>query len=486
MTVLLLVLFVSPVLWAQTDDPVYVVPIHGEINPSLVVFLRRSVEAASDAGATHIVFDVDTFGGRVDSALQITTLIGSLAEIETIAFVPVRSDGTGVSWSAGALISFACDRIYMAPGTSMGGAAPIVQGPDGTSQQADEKTVSVVRTQMAALAEKNGYPAAIARAMVDSDVEIVELVVDGEIRVVEASELDAAIREAEAAGVGVERGRTISAEGKLLSLTAREAERYGVSSASVSTLNGVLEHAGRPNAPTVRREPTSADNLVSLLTSSGVTSLLILVGLIALFIEITSPGFGVPGTVGILCFAIIFTANGLLGRVGSIELLLFLLGMVLLVLEVFVIPGFGLAGISGIGLMAVGLVLSLQTFVIPSFEWEWDAFHRNILIVVGNILGSLVAVGILAHFVPRFRFFSRLVLSETQESAAGYTAQESSLEQTYLGMRGVAMTPLRPSGKAAFDDETMVVESDGEYIDAGVAVEISSVNGNRIVVRRVE
>lgn len=464
--------------------PVYVIPIHGDIEPSLVVFLRRSVNEAADAGATHIIFDVDTFGGRVDSALQITTLIGSLTEITTVAFVPVRAEGTAVSWSAGALISFACDAIYMAPGTSMGSAAPIIQGPDGTTQQADEKTVSAVRTQMAALAEKNGYPVSIARAMVDYDVEVIELLVDGEPLPVTADEQGRAVADAEESGSEVEVGRTISAAGKLLSLTAGEMERYGVSSGVVTTTDAVLEALGRPGAQTVRLEPSSSDMVVSVLTSAGVTSLLILIGLVALFVEITSPGFGVPGTVGILAFATIFIANGLLGRVGSIELLLFLVGTVLLILEVFVIPGFGVAGISGIVLMAVSLVLSLQVFVVPQFQWEWDAFHRNVLVVVGNVLGALITVGVLAHFVPRFRFFSRLVLAQSQESTAGYTVQESSDEQRYVGMGGVAVTTLRPAGKAAFDEETLVVESDGEFIESGAPVRIISANGNRLVVER--
>ncbi len=168
------------------------------------------------------------------------------------------------------------------------------------------------------------------------------------------------------------------------------------------------------------------------------------------------------------------------------ELLLFMLGTILLILEVFVIPGFGIAGISGIGLIAVSLVLSLQTFVIPTFEWEWDAFHRNILIVVGNIFGALIAFGVIAHFVPKFGAFSRLVLAEAQDSNAGYTVQESSLETEYVGKQGVAVTPLRPSGKADFEDDTMVVESDGEYIEAGTPIEIASVNGNRITVRRID
>ena len=465
--------------------PVYVIPIQGEISPSLMVFIRRSTEEASREGAGVIVFDIDTFGGRVDSALQITTIIGSLTDIHTVAYVTVRPEGTGVSWSAGALISFAADAIWMAPGTSMGSAAPIIQGPDGSAVAADEKTVSAVRTQMAALAEKNGYPIPIARAMVDFDVEVIELLIDGVSVPVASDEVDAQTRRAEQAGSTVERGRVISAAGKLLSLTAGEMERYGVSSGTVGTLDGLLAELGAADRALVRLEPGAADEVVSLLTGSGLTSLLILVGLIALFAEITSPGFGLPGTVGILCFAVIFITNGLLGRVGSVELLLFLTGVVLLAVEILVIPGFGVAGVSGIALMAAALVLSMQSFVIPTFEWEWQAFHRNILLVVGNMLGALVAFGLLAHFVPRFRFFSRLVLAGAQTAAAGYTAQETSVESRWLGARGVALTTLRPSGKAEFGEEVIAVESDGDFVDRGDRVEVYAVNGNRVLVRRI-
>jgi membrane-bound serine protease (ClpP class) len=169
-----------------------------------------------------------------------------------------------------------------------------------------------------------------------------------------------------------------------------------------------------------------------------------------------------------------------------VELLLFLVGTVLLVLEIFVIPGFGIAGISGIALVAISLILSLQSFVVPTFEWEWQAFHRNVLLVVGNVVGALIGVGLLAHFVPRFSFFSRLVLADAQDASAGYTVQESSYEERYLGQRGLTVTTLRPSGKAAFDEETIVVESESEFIEPGTPVEIVSVNGNRVVVRRAE
>jgi membrane-bound serine protease (ClpP class) len=350
---------------------------------------------------------------------------------------------------------------------------------------ADEKTVSALRTQMAALAEKNGYPVAIARAMVDYDVEVVELVADGESIVVEQNQADATIADLEATGAEVTRGATISEEGKLLSLTAGEMERYGVSSGTVTSESVLFDRLGIGNAEIVRREISNADQMVSMITSAGLTSLLILIGLVALFAEITSPGFGVPGAIGILCFAIIFIANGLLGRVGSVELLLFLVGTVLLVLEVFVIPGFGIAGISGIALIVASLILSLQTFVLPTFEWEWQRFHTNVLVVVGNTLGALVTLGVIAHFFPRFRFFSRLILSEAQDATAGYEAQVET-DRGLVGATGVVTSTLRPAGKAEIDGDIVVVESDGEFLEPGTPVTVVSATGNRIVVRRNE
>jgi membrane-bound serine protease (ClpP class) len=163
---------------SEVSDPdAYVVPIHGAIDRPLAVYISRSVERARADDVSFVIFDIDTFGGRVDSALEITTRIGSLTDIETVAYVRVRPEGTGVSWSAGAIISMAADRIYMAPGTSMGAAAPVLQSPGGGQESASEKTVSAVRTQMAALAEKNGYPRAIALAMVDADVRALEALV---------------------------------------------------------------------------------------------------------------------------------------------------------------------------------------------------------------------------------------------------------------------------------------------------------------------
>jgi membrane-bound serine protease (ClpP class) len=467
---------------AADSSPVHVIPVEGEIDRSLMVFLRRSIDSARQDGARHIIFTIDTFGGRVDSALQIASLIGSLNDITTIAYVGLEPEGTSVSWSAGALIAFSADRIYMAPGTSMGSASPIIQSAEGTVP-ADEKTVSAVRTQMAALAEKNNYPKAVALAMVDSDMELLEVYREDEVMLMTRSEFDSIVRADPDSPL--REGPVVSERGKLLALTAGELERYGVSSGTLGSEQEVITDLGLSGGGvTVYNEPTSADRAVTLLTGSAVTSILILIGIIGLFIEISSPGFGVPGAAALVSFSILFAGNALLGTVGSAELLIFVLGIALLVIEIFLIPGFGIAGISGIALMIAGLVLSMQDFIVPTFSWEWDLLGRNVLLVAGNIVAGFIAVGVLAFLVPKYTPFKRLTLTLNQDAGEGYTAQEASTEQTYLGKSGTAVTNLRPSGKAEFEGEVLQVETSGDYIEKGAAVIIAAVNGNRIQVRR--
>lgn len=482
--VLLLFFLLLPV-WAQdipTKDA-YVIPIEGEIDRALMIFIRRGIQEAEKAGAATIIFKIDTFGGRVDSALQIATLIGAVDEIETVAYVPATPEGTGVSWSAGALISFSCDKIYMAPGTSMGAAAPVYQSAEGM-ELAPEKTVSAVRAQMSALAEKNGYPKGVALAMVDMDVELIEVYLDGTLEVSTNSDLPDLERRAKEQELSLEKGKVISQQGKLLTLTAGEAERYGVSSATVADMEALYELLGVPSASVGELEPGMPDRIVSVITGAAVTSLLVLVGLAALYLEITSPGFGVPGTVAIIAFLIIFLGGTLLGTVGSLEIILFLLGIILLVIEIFLIPGFGVTGISGIILMISALILSRQEFVIPRVSWQWDIFLSNLRNIGFGFVGSLVLLVLLLRIFPRAPGLKRLILESSQETTAGYTVQSLETSAVLAGRRGTAVTALRPAGKADFDGEVLAVETDGEFIEPGSLVEVFEISGNRILVRR--
>lgn len=470
---------------ASTNIPVYIVPITGEIDQGLTVFIRRSIEKAKDDNAQYIIFPIDTFGGRADSALQIASVIGSLSDITTVAYVGLSPEGTSVSWSAGALIALSADRIYMAPGTSMGSAAPVAQTAEGTMEEADEKTVSAIRTQMAALAEKNGYSVALATAMVDKDIEVLEVYVDGELQVLTRTEYEALLR-TEGENKEIVEGRIISERGKLLSLTASELEKYGVSSGTCTSIKELLSAEGVQNYRTVELAPSASDQAVRVLTGATVTSLLILVGMIALFMEITSPGFGVPGVIALIAFATLFAGNMMLGTVGSTEILLFVIGIALLIVEIFLIPGFGVVGISGIALIIVGLVLSMQDFAVPTFSWQWDILWGNVLLVLGNVLAGFICFSILAFLVPKYTPFRRLTLSLSQESSLGYTSQDVEKESKYLGRTGVAITTLRPSGKAEIDGEVLQVMSAGEFIEKGTKVIVSEVSGNRIIVKRMK
>jgi membrane-bound serine protease (ClpP class) len=467
----------------HTEKLVHVVPIQGEIDRSLVVFIRRSIERAEDEGADLLLFDINTFGGRVDSALQIATLIGSAGVEERIAYITTGPESTGVSWSAGALISFSTDRIFMSPGTSLGAAAPVLMGAEGP-EAASEKVVSALRAQMAALAEKNGYPTSVARAMVDEDIELREVYIDDELLVLTSEEIQDAYREAKETGETVEEGKLISPVGKLLTLTAMEMEKYGVSSGTFPLRDELLSFIGMADAAVVDQVESPADRAVGVLTGSGFTSILIIIGLVALFIEITSPGFGVPGTVAIVCFAVVFASYALLGTVGSIELIIFVVGLILLILEIFIIPGFGVAGISGIALIVLSLVLSMQGFVLPDFEWQRELFRRNILVVSLSTVSSIIIFGILAYSLPQMKLFSRLTLNASQSAEEGFTVQGSEEEGRLLGKRGVVITKLRPVGKAEFDGEPLYVETEGEFVEVGTQVEIIEVSGNRMIVRK--
>src|SRR6056297_138359 len=488
--VLLTLLCITPLLWAQQENyDAALIPIEGEIDPFQVVFLRRSIDKAREAEVSHILFSINTFGGRVDSALQIATLIGSLNELHTVAYIPAEPESVGVSWSAGALISFASNSIFMAPGTSVGAAAPVYQTSEGM-QPAGEKTVSAVRTQLASLAEKNGYPPEVALAMVDQDIELTVTTTPEGYKLLSTTPSSSSTSEDEKTE-STEDTTILSPAGKLLTLTSGQMDLYGISKgspASVEALQELLEI----NSP-LRIKPSSADQIVHFLTSAAVASLLLTIGLLALYLEISSPGFGIPGTIAITAFALMFVSSGLLGTLSSIELLLFLAGIILLIVEVFLIPGFGVAGISGLIFMTVGLVLSRQEFILPNNEWQMEIFTRNLLLVFGTLAASFVLLGILMMFFPKIRFFQRLILTNPSPSPAHASSTGAGTEgvnneaadsasELYPGAEGKVLTKLRPAGKIAIGDSTYSVVTEGRWIEAGSKVRVVEIEGNRIVV----
>lgn len=459
---LIIVILFSIVLNGE-ESKLYIIPIEGTIEPSLTVFIRNGIEEAGKSNS-DILFKINTFGGRVDSALQIATLIGS-AKGKTIAYIPADPESLGVSWSAGALITLSCKEIYMAEGTSIGAAAPVYLSPEG-SQTADEKTVSAVRVQMSSLAEKNGYPKGVALAMVDKDVELHEVEIDGEIKLLPSNEITTP-------------GKIISPKGKLLTLTAKEMEKYGISKGTINSSDKLIKEKGYTSSITWKKNVP--DRVVAFLTSGAAIGLLMTLGLITLYLALTSPGFGLLGAIGIICFSIIFLGGQLLGTLGSFELILFLVGVVLLTIEIFVIPGFGITGISGISAIVLSLILSQQDFIIPKWSWQWSQFNRNILITIISILVATIVIFILMSLFPRLPLFNRLILATSQD----FTNDNREIEDDLIGKTGEVITQLRPVGKVLINSKSYTCKSLGQFIPKGSRVKIVSTESNNLIVREV-
>ena len=413
----------------------------------------------------------------------------------------------GVSWSAGALIAFACSEIYMAPGTSMGAAAPVTPGAGGEMQGAGEKAVAAVRSQMAALAERNGHPVSLALAMVDYDVELWEVSVDGKTMALTLGELERMEKDAKGGKVKIERIGIISPKGKLLSLTSGEALRFGLATGLAENQESLLAAIG-VKGEIVKSSPSAADDVISLLTSGPVQAILILLALVMIFVEFQTPGFGIPGITAVIAFLIVFGSSALLGRVGSLEIIFLLAGLGLLAVEIFVLPGFGVTGISGFILIGLSLVLSMQDFVIPRFDWEWELLGRNALVVVAGLLAAITGIAIIALLGPRIRIFDRIMLKTsitgtaggpdpdspagkvngaagTDSAYSGLAAEDEENFSALVGKVGTSESILRPSGRAVIDGKIYTVEADGGFVDSGTGIVVTRVRGNRIIVKRV-
>ncbi|VDA99709.1 hypothetical protein S1OALGB6SA_782 [Olavius algarvensis spirochete endosymbiont] len=479
---------------------VYVIPLREDVDRYLGVFLGRSLEEAERAGVETLIIEIDTFGGRVDTALEIASKLGSATWAKTVAYIPVDSGGRGVSWSAGALMAFSCAEIWMAPGTSIGAAAPVYQTTEGI-QPAEEKTVSALRGQMAALAEKNGYPVGVALAMVDADVVLKEVIVDDSESLLTETDINAMERK----NVQFEIGKTVSDKGKLLTLTAGEMERYEVSAGSALTREELITKLGYTSEETVVVEKSRADSIITFLTSGAMVGLLLIIALIGIYLEITSPGFGVSGTIALIALAIVFVSSGLMGNLAAVEILMLLAGVILLLLEIFIIPGFGIAGIAGIVLILGAFVLSQQNFFWPQFDWQWNIAKRNLAIVGIGIFAGFTLIGVIMALLPRASLFSRLILhgpgdlgyagkswrrrnskQEKRRPKKIGTSKEEKKISVDIGAIGVAVTDLRPVGKVRFESGVIVVETSGEYCEKNTRVIVQSIDGVKAVVSAVE
>ena len=517
---------------AVDDGVVVICPVDSMIDDSVTIIVERAVEKAVEYGsnAKAIVFVIDTPGGRVDSCLNITDIIVG-APCPTIAYV----EGMGAI-SAGAVIAFACNDIITSETAPIGAVQPVTMSTEGTLPTG-EKEVSFLRATVAALAEANGHNPDIGLAMVDIDVELVAYPnEDGTFRVVatgsfaepdlgererppkdpiqetindlveglpeplgdivrqaveqnqpEAPEAEPPPEDETELAQTPDGGYVILEKGKLLTLRPTQALKYGVSSAICATLDEALASHNLENARRERIEPTWSEELFRLLISPTVSSLLLMIGVGGLYFELKTPGFGVAGTIAIVCLTLFFGARAVVGLSEWIDLALIAIGVALILIEVLVIPGFGIAGVAGIVCLAIGTYLSFTfNFTFPQYSWEFDRLKDAAQILsVGAIMGIILIVALLKTF-PHTPLYNLTVLRRALHAADGYVVQSEQACRQAIGLRGMAASKLRPAGRARFGDKTMQVVSRGEFIDRGTPVIIVQVDGNRYVVDKTE
>ena len=426
---------------------VYRVPIHETIDLGLPSFVERAIEEAEKNKASAIIFDIDTFGGRVDGATQIKDAILG-CNVLTVAFINRRAI------SAGALISLSCEKIFMTGGGTIGAVTAV----DLSGKKASEKVISYMREEMASTAEIRGRNTMIAEAMVDEELRFDWVVIDGDTIVTD--DLQG------------------SNEGKLITLTTEKALKYKIADGSAETFNDVLNLLNLAGVKTIDLRVSWSEKLVRFLTDPVVSSLLMTLGFLGLLFELQSPGWGIPGTVGLVCLALFFGATWFTNLAELTELLIILIGVVLVLIEVLLIPGFGLIGILG------GLTIMAGFFMIllPAHPLYLDYTNAMRGFVIG-IVGGLIGLFFMGRVLIRTKFWQKITLPTSEKSSEGYSTSIGL--EGLVGQAGVAVSALRPSGWVTVNEQKLFVVSEGEFIAIGDPVKILTVDGNRVVVRNV-
>jgi len=428
---LTLALTAAPAASVAQTPLVYRIDVTGTVENGLAPYIARGIREAEAADAQAVYLNIDTPGGRIDAAESISDAVRA-ARVPVYAFVNPRA------FSAGALIAISTKAVYMRPGAVMGAATPV----DGEGTRASEKLVSAMRAEFRAVAEQRGLDPRVAEAMVDERVAIPGL----------------------------------TEEGRLLTLTTGEAIRVGYAKGEVAEEQALLEAVGLPGARVVALEPNWAELVVRFLTNPVVAPLLLSLGLLGLVFEIKTGAFGLGGLLSLASLGLFFGSSFVLGLAGWEEILLLGLGLIALAVEVFVLPGFGVAGILGLVAIAAAIVMSM----IGAAPTGGDVAQALAVLGASLVITAAVIFAWLRH-LPNSGRFKGLLLHGSMPQSEGYISAPAS---ELVGQDGVALTDLRPAGTAQIGSERVDVVTEGEYVAQGSAVRVIRSEGYRHVVRQ--
>ncbi len=422
--VLILCLIMSGLMNSQSvfasTQPVIVIHIKGEIDGGQVALVKRAMADAESKQARAVIVEMDTFGGLVDSAVQIRDMM-SQTPIETICYIKNRA------WSAGALIAIAHDHIAISPGGSIGAAEPI---------PTTEKTIAALKAEFSATANQKGRNVKIAEAMVDKTLGF----------------------------------PGYAQPGQILALADYQAIQVGYADISAADRSAVLAYYDLASYEILEYHLGTQEKIAGWLADSTVRSLLLSVIFLAIFTEIKTAGMGIAASIGLFAALLFFGSQWMTGVAGWLEIILFVSGILLILIEMFV-PGFGFWGISGISCIGLSLFLTL------------GGNMTAITILSLSLVMAIIAFLLILKFLPASQLWGKIILKDKETGQAGFTS--SSDYSPYLGCEGVVISFLRPAGVIEIDGVHIDVVSEGQYIEPGAKVKVVSINGSRIVVRRI-
>ena len=518
-----------------------IIPIEGVISDVTLDSLGRRMQRASEDGADLLILRMDTPGGLVISATKICDEIKNTTQVHTVAWIRPQA------LSAGAMISVACDEIVVANRSKIGDCQPIMIGPQGAAAAPDDiraKVTSPILEEFRDSARRNGYDVLLCEAMIEPEIEVfwVQNTETHERRFVQRQQRDDlfGIDATEAPTIvkktSLESEQSLSGPSKktetivqqkagqyvsdeqsttpwryvksdpllgevtqpivshteLLTMSQDQAIAFGFARHKLSTARELADHYGL-SEPLSESGYTWSEKLVEWLTSPTVRAILMMVMLLAAYAEFNTPGVGVPGIVAVACLVIFLGAPYLTGLADVWEVLLIVCGVILLAVEIFVVPGFGVAGIPGLALICIGIVASFvgpempnqPPFHWPTLDYTVDAVKTGIWVLLIGLAGTIAGAIALSRYLPKMPYLGTIV-APNPTAASVAMADPYPEDVTHPGAVGVAKSMLRPAGKARFNDTLVDVCTEGEFIESGAAIEVVERHGNRIVVRRAK
>jgi membrane-bound ClpP family serine protease len=449
----------------------------GPVNRQTVSQTERLItDAVDQQEANFVCLWIDSRGGSPAGSVELAGFLAALdpAKVRTVAYIPTQAH------SDAALVALACDQVVMKPSAALGGA--------GAYRLSQED----IRRAVQSISDPEGpwkdHSWSLIAAMIDPDLQVYRCTRLDEVGYFCDEELSD--RNDRLARRNVEpkwtKGREITSPGKPLSLDGSQAKEYGLATQTADNFAQFKEYFGLGDDPALV-EPGWADFLIQALASPALAAILLIVAFVAMYAELNTPGIGVAGFISAVCFLLFFWSHFLGGTADWLEVILFLAGVCSILLEIFVIPGFGIFGLGGAAMVLVSLVLASQTFVLPRNAYELEELKQSLLTIVGAGVGIVVAVWLLRRRLPETALFHRLFLQPpVGEEAHQIERREMLLDlEDLLGKQGIATTRLRPGGKARFGDALVDVLTDGDAVDRGAQVEVVEVHGNRVIVRAV-